>query len=120
MTRKIRINGQEHDFTFDIVDDRAVNGRFNGAEDNIIKDLIAEYGKTAVLHEIVQQICEDIQLYSVVVRETIITDFVYETYAMSTDDARDEIMAGNGKLVDTDELCTDSEIVDCKLVEYVL
>jgi hypothetical protein len=119
MTKKIRINGHEHAFTFDIVDGKAVNGRFNGAEDNIIKDLVAEYGRTAVLHELVQDLCAQIRRYNVVVHDTTVIEFVYETYAMNTNDARDEVMAGNGELVDDNELSIDSEIVACIPIEEV-
>jgi hypothetical protein len=118
MKKTVTINGHKHEFQFDLDNDHAVNGRFNGAEGpELIHDLVAEYGPDATVRSIAKKLCDRVQLYHVTINETVCKDFTYAVYGIDADDAKDEALTGNGELLTEHEIDTDFEVVDCMVAE---
>jgi hypothetical protein len=118
MTKMVTINQHKYEFKFELYNGKAVNGRFKGSDGpNLLNDLIAQYGKDATLHDVVQKLCASIQLYHVVINETSSIDYLYEVYGLDEDDAKDAAMTGNGECINEHEIDTDIQCVECVLVE---
>jgi hypothetical protein len=107
MFKDVYINGNRHRFIFDLVNDKAVNGRFN-FNNKLEADIKAE-GKT--LREVINDLESRVKRYWVTVQETVVTESTWEVFGLDEDDAEHEVLEENGYCLDEDELASETEFV---------
>jgi hypothetical protein len=114
----ITLNGHQHEFAFELHDGKAANGRFKAeAGSQLVHDLSVQYGKDANIQAVIQQICDSIKLYQVVMNKTTCVERIYKVYAIDEADAITSVgYNDDAYIVDENVLPTDWKYVTCKEV----
>jgi hypothetical protein len=121
MTKTVVINGNEHELHYSWENGRAVCGYFNGNDETLVDDLLAEYSIDVRLKDIIQKMLDDIKLktYRVTVNLTTSRDYVYEVEAYDELEAKNKACCMDDYLddcVSSHEVNSDMYVVDCEEV----
>jgi hypothetical protein len=121
MVKSIMLNGHKHNLHFRFKNGKAENVHFGAGDAELLHDLVVEFGPTAKLHDVIEQLTtklnDKLKLYHVVINEVRCYDYTYEVWAFDEDDAKEMAMTGEGDPVSEHEISTDFHVEECNLFE---